>query len=125
MVGIFLVGCATFPGEVQFRLPEKFKGLVEVSQNPSAPNPFTPKDGRVAVKVPADGVIATPNLEMFQSGVHEEFVTSSGTPLNYEYEDSPAGVVRVYSLGYSISQGKPPRIGYFVGTPEEFKRVNR
>ena len=121
-VCLMMFGCSTSP-TVDFRLPPGFRGVVQVRADPI--RGYTPREvnGVIVIPVPDDGKVVLDSIEMFIDGVNERLVAADGTILEYNEDIETPGVVRAYSLGYSLVGGE--RIGFYIGTPEEWKLVDR
>jgi hypothetical protein len=118
-----LLGCSGGTRSVYFKLPSNFRGVIEIRESPGGLSPHL-GDGLV-IDVPDDGLVTLTSLAMFHEGVNEQIIAADGTVLELNEPTEMPGITRAYSLGYSIAQGKPGRIGYFIGTPEEFRKLDK
>jgi len=131
-----LLSCNRQRYQVDIVLPPGFQGVVELRLDPVRGIKLQAVKGSVVINIPQSGIVYLNDLELFHRGVHDRVITADGTELDLIslWEDSLPGVVRAYALGWSGSTGLPvgapegaglpPRIGYFIGTPEDWKLVD-
>ncbi|HWD39716.1 MAG TPA: hypothetical protein VG944_12775 [Fimbriimonas sp.] len=113
------------PYEVWIVVPDGFKGVVEFKTTPGVADPFKRNGSHLEVDVPRSGLVPVPNLDIFQGSIHDVVRTKAGHVFDVENHSASKGQTEAFSLGYSVSQGKPPRVGYYIGTHDEFAHVDR
>lgn len=130
-IALFAVLGCNHGADIDIVLPHGYKGIVEVHEVPSAPE-MEVIDNKITLHVPANGIVEVKSLDPYHRVHSSRVVDADGNELNDAgYIGEIPDTVQWYDLGVSYSNGpngigdKPKRVGYFIGTPEEAKAIDR
>jgi hypothetical protein len=120
LFALFLVvGCREKAGSptVRFVIPEGFKGVVEISRDPTGVD-LVLENNKVSVVVPSDGRLSVKSVKLIEDAHALAAVYASGRALSLEL--GPSGTAGVVALHFPAkrSASKPDTFLYFVGTGE-------
>jgi hypothetical protein len=125
----FLTSCQFRYPVVRLVIPNGYRGVIRVMENPNSPSVVAP-DERAVYAVPKDGVLVVDSFRAFEREhiAVVEYADGLRIPFSYEAnvrsnaDAANANRVFVHDLGTTYSNGEIPELRFYIGTSAEFER---
>ncbi len=107
---------------LRFELPAGFRGLIRVSERKEAVWPI--KDGVMTIGVAEDGNVTIPSMNVYEDWMSESFYEAGTGKLESDNPSKTGTAVQVYSMGRGGTTPGQDRVIYFVGTPQNWRKLD-